>query len=156
MEKIANYTLLEKIAENRHSLILRGRAENADKTVIIKTLHVEYPTASEMARFKHEYNILKNLNIDGVVKYIELVNYKNSYAIVLEDFNGVSLDTYFKNGLDLPKFLSIAIQLVHTLGELHQRQIVHKDIKPKNIIIHPETQLTKITDFGLYTEFNHE
>lgn len=157
MKKIANYIILEKIAENRYSSILRARHENTQQTVIIKTLNVDYPTPSEMARFKHEYNILKNLDIDGVVKYLELVNYNNSYAIVLEDFHGISLHAFLKeNQLELPQFLSMAIQLVQTLGELHQRQIIHKDIKPQNIIIHPEKQLIKITDFGISSEFTQE
>ncbi|MEJ6485776.1 protein kinase, partial [Nostoc punctiforme UO1] len=58
--------------------------------------------------------------------------------------------------LQLTEFLAIAIQLADTLGKLHDNQIIHKDIKPTNIIINPTTLKVKITDFSIATRLSRE
>jgi predicted ATPase/signal transduction histidine kinase len=93
---------------------------------------------------------LKTLNIPGIVQTYGLENYRNSLALVLEDFEGQSLKQFLNsNQLDIISFLKIAIQLANTLFELHEKQIIHKDIKSQNIIINPETLQVKIIDFSI-------
>ncbi|MEP0749925.1 protein kinase [Trichocoleus sp. AS-A1] len=80
---------------------------------------------------RHEYKILLPLDIEGVVKSLALENYNNGLALVLEYFDGESLEKVINSSLktDLNHFLLIAIQLADTLAALHQNQIIHKDIK---------------------------
>ncbi|WP_347276592.1 protein kinase [Coleofasciculus sp. FACHB-501] len=84
-----------------------------------------------MSRLRHEYKILLPLDIEGVVKSLALENYNNGLALVLEYFDGESLEKVINSSLktDLNHFLLIAIQLADTLAALHQNQIIHKDIK---------------------------
>ncbi|MEM9541549.1 MAG: AAA family ATPase, partial [Cyanobacteria bacterium P01_E01_bin.42] len=75
------------------------------------------------------------------------------YALIMEDFGGISLDEARGNGqfssLTIPQFLQIAIQLAEILHHLHRNCVIHKDIKPANILIHPETQQIKLIDFSI-------
>ncbi|MBE9183132.1 serine/threonine-protein kinase PknK, partial [Oculatella sp. LEGE 06141] len=74
----------------------------------------------------------------------------HSYALVMEDTGGVSLNHYLQtHPLGLHDILAIAIQLSDILHGLHQAHIIHKDIKPANILIHPDTQQVTLIDFSI-------
>jgi predicted ATPase/signal transduction histidine kinase/CheY-like chemotaxis protein/tRNA A-37 threonylcarbamoyl transferase component Bud32 len=147
---IAGYTVLEVIYEGENTVIYRAFKELEPQTVILKTLKAEYPTVEELAKLRHEFKILQNLDIAGITKPIALENYQNGLALVLQDFGGIALIDYFTTStIQLDTFLIIGIQLANTLAELHQHHIIHKDIKPQNILIHPETIDIKIIDFSI-------
>ena len=77
--------------------------------------------------------------------------------VVVENFQGISLSVYLKKTpIDLRSFLKIAISLANTLGDLHQHNIIHKDIKPENILVDPATLEVKITDFHIASYLSHE
>ncbi|WP_347239458.1 protein kinase [Microcoleus sp. FACHB-68] len=91
----------------------------------------------------------KNLDLPGIIKTYSLERYYNSYALILEDFGGISLYSYLTSigeasqqaaetsGLPIPLFLSIAVQVAHTLDGLCRHRVIHKDLKPANIVINP-------------------
>ncbi len=157
MNVIPCYQLIEVIHEGVATIIYRGRRLSDQKQVIIKILTADNPTLDEISYIKQEYLILENLEIEGIVKPLSLETYQNRLALVLEDFGGISLKTLLeKEPLDLAKFLNYAIQLTEALGHLHTHQIIHKDIKPKNIIVNPKIGVVKITDFGIATQLSRE
>lgn len=152
-----NYTNLSKIHEGIATLIYRGTREPDSTSVILKTLKAEYPTLEEITRVKHEYKILQLLNLEGVVKALSLEAYNNRLALVLEDFPGISLDTLVKSRkLSILAFLSLARQLAEILHELHQNHILHKNIKPHNILINVQTEQIKLIDFSIASRLSKE
>jgi serine/threonine protein kinase len=154
MLQIPGYRLEEVLYEGPHTIIYRAR--QADEQPVVLKVQAQ-PTLQEMARLKQEYKIVANLKIEGVVKAYSLETFKNVTALVLEDFGGGALSDFIQaQRLTLTSFLDIAIQLAYTLEQLHQHQIVHKDIKPQNIIINPETGQVKITDFGIASQLSRE
>jgi serine/threonine protein kinase len=156
MEKFADYILSEKIHETRNSIIYRGHRENENQPLIIKLLKTAYPTPSEIARFKQEYNLLKTLDIQNIIKIYDLAKHDEKYAIIEEDFGGVSLkDTLKTRKLDLKSLLQISSQVSETLGLIHKNNIIHLDIKPDNILVNPEKGEVKITDFGISAVLTH-
>ncbi|WP_375340778.1 protein kinase [Okeania sp. SIO2C9] len=81
---------------------------------------------------------------------LALEGYENSYALVMLDDGATSLSDYWpKLNPSLTEFLAIAIQLASALHYLNQQHIIHKDIKPTNILIHPETKQIKLIDFSI-------
>jgi serine/threonine protein kinase len=107
-------------------------------------------------QFRNQYTIAKNLDLSGIVKPLALENYRNGYALVMEDFDGISLKQEMENrgGMgrsanSLEEFLNIAIQIVQTLEGLTRNRIIHKDIKPDNILINPEKSQVKLIDFSI-------
>ncbi|HAA31495.1 MAG TPA: hypothetical protein DCE56_32060, partial [Cyanobacteria bacterium UBA8553] len=80
---------------------------------------------------KHEYEITKNLDLAGIIKPYSLENYQNGIALILEDFGGRSLQEFICDSpIPIRDFLTIAIGLASSLGEVHKNNIIHKDIKP--------------------------
>jgi predicted ATPase/signal transduction histidine kinase/tRNA A-37 threonylcarbamoyl transferase component Bud32 len=151
------YTNLSKIHEGIATLIYRGTREPDSTSVIIKILKADYPTLEEITRLKHEYKILQLLNLEGVVKALSLETYNNSLALVLEDFQGVSLHHLLNNKkIPILTFLSLACQLADLLHKLHQNHVIHKNIKPHNILINPQSEKIQLIDFSLATCLSKE
>ncbi|MHC5833077.1 MAG: protein kinase domain-containing protein, partial [Nostoc sp.] len=93
-------------------------------------------------QFRNQYTIAKNLNSPLIVQTYSLEHYQNGYALVMEDFGGISLKDWAcrersRTGVrmkrqSLQQFLEIAIALCNTLDILYRSRIIHKDIKPAN------------------------
>ncbi|ASS75516.1 hypothetical protein CIG75_11335 [Tumebacillus algifaecis] len=150
MFSIAGYRILGQIAEGSKSLVYRGRNVQSGQTAIIKAMKTEYPPLQEVVRWKREYEIASSLDCDGIVRPLALETRGNGVVLVLEDFGGESLSELMQQKrLNLHQFLDIAISLTETLRFLHQQQIVHKDIKPHNIIVALEKGIVKLTDFSI-------
>jgi len=152
-----NYQIIEKIYESANSLVYRAILKPDNQPVILKILKENYPTASELTRYKQEYEITRSLNVDNIIKAYDLQRYENSLAILLEDFGGKSLKLLLSQGkLNLENFLSIAIKTTESLAAVHQANIIHKDINPGNIIYNLQTEQLKIIDFGISTRLSQE
>ncbi len=150
MIAIPGYRIDKEIYTNPHTVIYRGMQLDEQKPVILKTLTPTYPTPAQIAQLLHESEILNNLNLPGIVKFYKLEKYNHFPILILEDSGGISLKEYLSNHqLELPEFLKIGIQLAETLGQLHEHNIIHKDIKPSNIIVNIETGDVKIADFAI-------
>ena len=157
MNTLPGYKITEVVQIGVKSIIYRAVRESDRASVIIKTLQSEYPTIEQITRLRHEYKISLNLKIKGIIKPYSLEKYTNSFALILEDCGGQSLSHYLAGkSMKLQKFLPLAIQVAQTIGELHKNQIIHKDIKPSNIIITPDFNKLKITDFSIATRLSRE
>mgnify|MGYP000075899840 CR=1 FL=1 len=150
MITIPGYRIDKEIYTNPHTVIYRGMQLEEQKPVILKTLTPTYPTPEQIAQLLHESEILKSLNLPGIVKLYKLEKYNHFPVLILEDFGGISLKEHLSNHqLKLQEFLQIGIKLAETLGQLHEHHVIHKDIKPSNIIVNIETGDVKIADFAI-------
>ncbi|BAB72843.1 trifunctional serine/threonine-protein kinase/ATP-binding protein/sensor histidine kinase [Anabaena sp. FACHB-709] len=151
MLRLVGYQNLTQIYAGTRTLVYRGIREEDQKPIVIKMLRYEYPSFSELVQFRNQYTITKNLHISGIIKTYSLENYENSYALVMEDFGGVSLkDWSIQNSeISLDEFFHIAIQIVTILDGLYRSRVIHKDIKPSNILINPITKEIRLIDFGI-------
>ncbi|WP_039961408.1 ATP-binding protein, partial [Kamptonema sp. PCC 6506] len=157
MLKLNGYQLFQPIYEGFKTVIYQAERSSDNTPVIIKTLRADYPTLEEIARLRHEYNILQSLKIEKIIKPIEITNYQHSLVLVLEYFDSQSLKKFVNaENLELKQFLNIAIQIAEILAQLHQNHVIHKDIKPQNIIINPQTKQIKIIDFSIATSLERE
>ncbi|CBN56517.1 MULTISPECIES: trifunctional serine/threonine-protein kinase/ATP-binding protein/sensor histidine kinase [Kamptonema] len=155
---LPGYTITEQIYGGSRTLVYRGIRECDRTLVAIKLLRNKYPNFNELVQFRNQYTIAKSLNFPRIIQPLSLETYHNSYALIMEDFGGVALSTYLQLEIDesqrsksLPsaEFLQIALQLTETLHYLYQNRVIHKDIKPANILINPDTKQIKITDFSI-------
>jgi predicted ATPase/signal transduction histidine kinase/tRNA A-37 threonylcarbamoyl transferase component Bud32 len=161
MDAIANlsgYQITEQLYVGTRTLVYRGIRTRDQYPVVIKLLRNEYPSFNELVQFRNQYTIAKNLDFPHIVKPLTLEVYHNSYALVMEDFGGVSLSTYLKTAknhtqpsqaLPLAEFLQVAIQLTDIIHYLYQNRVIHKDIKPANILINPDTKQIQLIDFSI-------
>lgn len=159
MEQIPGYILSEKIDETRTSMVYRGRKSGDDsgRTVIVKVLNTDSPTPSEVARFRREYEMIRAMEDDSVVRVLDMVEHHGKVALVVEDFDGVSLKKLAAGQVfSLDLFLTTGIQIAEALGKLHKKKIIHRDIKPHNILLNTKTKQVKLTDFGISSALTHD
>ena len=157
MNAIADYQIIAKIYESANSLVYRALSNSNARPVILKVLKQDYPTPSELTRYKQEYQITRSLKIAGAIATYDLLPYENTLAMVLEDFGGVSLDILLRSRkFTLSEFLYLAIEIADTLSRIHAVNIIHKDLNPANIVFNPKTKQLKIIDFGISTVFTRE
>jgi predicted ATPase/signal transduction histidine kinase len=162
MVSIPGYRISEEIYNGLRTLVYRGYRETDSLPVVIKLLKNPYPSFSELLSFRNQYTIAKNLNSPLTIQTYSLEPFQNGYALVMEDFGGISLKNYFTSVktryiasvetlhiTSLQEFLEIAIVLCNTLDILYHQRIIHKDIKPANILINPETKQLKLIDFSI-------
>lgn len=147
---LSGYQIGQVIYTGTRTRVYRGQRESDNQPVVIKFLSNTYPTFSELLQFYNQYTIAKNLQISGIVRPESLEPYGNSYALVMADGGGISLREYTQtNSLKLTEILVIALQLAEILHNLHAARVIHKDIKPANILIHSYTKQVKLIDFSI-------
>ncbi|WP_445626393.1 AAA family ATPase [Nostoc sp. DSM 114167] len=148
--RIPGYHITEELYNGSRTLVYRGYREADSLPVTIKLLKNPYPSFGELLSFRNQYAIAKNLNSPLIVQSYSLQPYQNGYALVME-FGGISLKEWLlsQSRQSLQEFLEIAIALCDTLDLLYRERIIHKDIKPSNILINPETKQIKLIDFSI-------
>ncbi|MEA5550763.1 ATP-binding sensor histidine kinase [Anabaena cylindrica UHCC 0172] len=151
---IPGYQISEELYNGSRTMVYRAVRETDSLPVVIKLLKNPYPSFSELLSFRNQYTIAKNLKSPPIVQTYSLELYQNGYAVVMEDFGGISLKDYFasvdtRHIILLQEFLQIAIALCNALDILYRERIIHKDIKPSNILINPETKQVKLIDFSI-------
>lgn len=147
---LPEYEILRQIYQSERNILYRAFHKQTGEKVIIKTLNSDFPKAADLARLKREYEIGIGLEIPGIIKPHALLKYQNSVALVMEDFEGETLSTFFPLfQQSIQAFLQAAIHLAKLVGEVHQRYIIHKDIKPSNIIMNRQKQIMKLGDFSI-------
>lgn len=153
------YEILEKIYEGVNTIIYKAKNTENSKNVIIKVLKSIHASKEETEQLRQEYEIAKYLMgfTEGTVEVYEFTKFNNIPALVMEDFGGVSLNKIFENSKpDLQQILKMAVKLAKTIGDVHKAGIIHKDIKPQNVIVKIETNDVKLTDFGISTKYAKE
>ncbi|GAB4291893.1 MAG: AAA family ATPase [Oscillatoriaceae cyanobacterium] len=154
---LPGYRVTEEVFSGVRTVIYRGYDERQQRPVIVKVINADYPSLEDVTRLRNEYAIAHGMEGSGIVKSYKLENYRNSFALVMEDFGGESLDRHIgDNGLNIEDFLKIAIGITEGLRQVHENAIIHKDIKPSNIIINRETGQVKITDFSIASRLSVE
>jgi len=157
MLQLADYTTIETVYQGQETIVYRALSKVDKQPVIIKTLKTDYPNPKRLAQFHHEYEITQGLELNWVIQPLALRKYENRWALIFEDIGGDSLHNILQEQtLDLYTTLQIAIALTDGLGELHANNIIHKDIKPANIIANLEKKKVKITDFSISTRLSLE
>jgi len=148
--RLPGYQITREIYRGRKRIIYRAQRESDNCPVVIKTFIKEFPSAVDVATLRHEYDILKNLNIAGVIHTYSLEMYQNRPALILEDIDGRPLKHHIQSQkIDLFTFLDIAIKLSTALGELHNQNVIHKDVNPQNIILNLISRQVRLIDFSL-------
>jgi len=155
---IPNYHIQEKIYESTHSVVYRGIRQGDLLPVVLKVLREDFPTSEDLARLKQEYELTRRLsNVSGVLNVYSLEKYQNTLVMCLEDFEGKPLKTWIENhALTLEEKLLLAIEAIKILGSIHQRNVIHKDINPGNLIFNQQTNVLKVIDLGIATKLSQQ
>jgi len=139
-----------------NSILYQGKnsiIECLSEGKILKRFNQEFPTEACIQRFQNEYNILQNLELDGVRKVIDYQKKGNTHALILEYIEGKELINYLReHSLTFIEKLGLLLQLTQIIGQVHQAGIIHKDLNPNNILLTEEGKVYLI-DFGISSKF---
>src|SRR3981189_1032055 len=107
-------------------------------------------------RLRHEYALKAELDADWAARPVALTRYNGRMTLVLEDPGGAPLDRLLGRPLDLSHFLRIAIPLAGVIRRVHERGLIHKDIKPANILVDAASGGVWLTGFGIASRLPRE
>ena len=154
-----NYQILETISDNNIKAVYRCSDASSGATVILKVLKAEFTGPEAVMRFKQEYKLLNELsrNTPGVIRPLKLEEQNGLYVMVLEDIHGRSLKKIMaeeKPGQEA--LLQMMVKVVDILSSIHEQNVIHKDIKPSNIIWNREADIVQVIDFDLAVKLSKE
>jgi len=144
--------------EDGERLLCRGErntdADHAGVLVVPPTL--EHPTPAMLDRLAHEYELKDELDRSWAVRPLQFVREGGRTMLVLEDPGGQPLDRHLGRPMEVGQFLRLAIRLAAALRGLHERGIIHKDIKPSNVLVNLSTEQVWLTGFGITSRLPRE
>jgi PAS domain S-box-containing protein len=124
--------------------------------VLVVLPAAEHPSRSSFDRLAHEYALKDELDRTWAVQPLELTSDGARPMLVLEDTGGEALHRLLGAPMDVGGFLRLAIGMATALGRIHQRGLVHKDIKPANILVNGTTGEVRLTGFGIASRLSRE
>lgn len=145
------YEIIEKIGTGGMSDVYKAKDTTLNREVAIKVLKEEYANDTAfVTKFRAEAQAAAGLEHPNIVNVYDVGNEDGLYYIVMEHIEGITLKTYIskKGQLSYNEVISIAIQVGRGIEAAHKKGIIHRDIKPQNIMISKEGKV-KVTDFGI-------
>ena len=145
------YEILEKIGSGGMSEVYRARDHRLNRDVAIKVLKQEFNSdRSFIGKFRTEAHAAACLSHPNIVHVFDVGEEADIHYIVMELVEGITLTTYIsrKGKLEIRETIGIAMQVAQGIEAAHEQHIVHRDIKPQNIIISRDGKV-KVTDFGI-------
>ena len=145
------YEILSKIGVGGMADVYKGKDHMLNRYVAVKVLKKEFRENEEFVKkFRSEAQAAAGLMNPNIVNVYDVGEDRGLYYMVMELVEGVTLKQYIekKKKLSAKEVISIAIQMCSGIEAAHNRQIVHRDIKPQNVIISKDGKV-KVTDFGI-------
>lgn len=123
--------------------------------LILKVLRSELPLEKQIAKLDNEYEILRNINLEGVRQVIGKTRHNNRPALLLHYFEGISFKDFIdNNSLNLIEKLQIAVRLSEIIQRIHKKNIIHRDLSHASILINQNTHDIMIVDFGNASKYD--
>ena len=151
--------VLETLREGADFTVYRGRQQGNASPVLAVALAAKQPSPQSLQRLEHEYSLAAELDPAWAVKPLALTRHEGRTILLLKDPGGELLDRILERdqtqALELTRFLHIAIGLATALGQVHRHGLIHKDIKPANVLVDDAGNVW-LTGFGIASQLPRE
>jgi PAS domain S-box-containing protein len=148
--------VLEALRKDEEFILYRGRSEVDGSRVLVLSSVAEYPAPEILKLLEHAWSLREELDPSWAARPIAMARHWDRTALVLDDPGGVPLDRLLGQPLDVAFLLRLAISLSTATGQLHQRGVIHKDIKPGNVLVNSDTGQCWLTGFGIASRLPRE
>jgi len=154
---LQGFSFVEHVFQGPAASLYRGARNKDGQPVLVKALVDEYPSHRSIAQLRHECAMESELALEGIVRPLDLVESGNGLVLVWADPGGEPLTNIFARGpLDVGKALHIARMIASTLGSVHARGVIHKNVTPENILVDVATTRAFLSGFGIATRLTQE
>src|ERR1700730_19170329 len=150
---------LQVLCEDGERVLCRGWRDDGDgeRSAVLAVLSAsEHPTPGFVDRLAHEYGLRDELDGRSTARPLALVREHGRTMLLLEDPGGEPLDQLLGRPMEMGGFLHLATGISAALRQLHERGLIHKDIKPTNILVNRTTGEVKLTGFGIASRLPRE
>jgi serine/threonine protein kinase len=147
----------ECVREDEEFILYRARASAAEvPSVLLLTFASIRPRQESLKKIEHEYSLRHDFDTTWAVRPLALSQCNGQKALVLEDPGGEFLHRLIQGPMEIEQFLRVAIGLTRALGQLHNRSVIHKDLKPSNVLVNTATGHAWLTGFGIASRLPRE
>src|SRR4051794_26506338 len=124
--------------------------------VLLVAPAADHPSQTRLDRLTHEYELKDELDGAWAARPLALMRDAGRTVLVLDDLGGEPLDRLLGRPMEAGRFLRLAVAVTSALGKLHQRGLIHKDIKPANIMVDCADEHVRLTGFGIASRLSRE
>ena len=152
--------MLETLRKDGEFIVYRGhhrrQTDASPPSILVMTPVSERPALGSLRRMEHEYSLRAELDPGWAVRPLALAPHKGRTMLVLTDPGGEPLDRLLGRPMELTQFLRSAVGVSAALGQLHGCGLVHKDVKPANILVNRASGEARLTGFGIASRLPRE
>jgi len=156
---LSDYTL-DTLHTHEEFVLCRARIRTATRphppSVLLLMLRSEHPRQESVRMLGHEHSLRAELDPAWAVLPVELTQHEGRTVLVLEDPGGEPLTQLVGTPMEMGQFLRVAISLSAAVRQLHGRDLIHKDLKPANVMIDPGTGQVWLMGFGIASRLPRE
>jgi predicted ATPase/signal transduction histidine kinase len=136
-------------------VLYRGRGDGLAPILLVAAAE-EYPSPGSIQRLEHQYALRDDLHANWAARPVGLIRHEAQPMLVLEDPGGEPLERLLGRPLEIAPLLRIAIRLAAAIGQVHARGLIHKDLKPANILVDMASGGVWLTGFGIASRLPRE
>ena len=143
------------IYESKKSKIFFCEDTEWGKPVVMKVSNYEFATPKDLSQFYNEYEVIKQIKLGCIRNVLKRGRENNRHYLMLEWIEGENLSVAFRGKQnDIIDFLYLAIAMAEALSQIHNSNVIHKDISPFNVIVNLQERSVHIIDFGISTSLD--
>jgi len=129
---------------------------DGSEPILLLACSDEYPSPLSLQRLEHELALTADLVAEWAARPVELLRREGRLTLVLEDPGGEPLERMLGRPMDVSQFLRIAVSLASVIGRMHAQGLIHKDLKPANILVDVVSGSVRLTGFGIASRLPRE
>src|ERR1700677_22923 len=146
---------LERLRADGRFALYRGRQPDAEASILVLAPALDPQPPADQRRLEHEYSLADDLDPAWAVRPLAIERHDGRSMILFEDTGGDLLEGMLGRPIELTRFLQIAVALAVALREVHQRGLIHKDIRPANVFVDAAGRV-QFTGFGIASRLPRE
>jgi PAS domain S-box-containing protein len=155
--ELAQY-VFEALRRDEEFVLYRGEHSNqtSSPSVLLLAPAAERPALETLTKIEHEYSLRDELDSAWAVRSLSVCEHRGQPTLVLENPGGEILDRFLSGPMEMTQFLRFAAGLATALGGLHNREMIHKDVKPTNVLVNTRTGQIRLMGFGIASRLPRE
>jgi serine/threonine protein kinase len=154
--ELSSYAL-ESLRHDDEFILYRGNPKQSEiPSVLLLMPASSRPTLDTLKKLEHECSLRGELDATWAVRPLALSPHNDQRVLVLEDSGGDPLNRLIQGPMEMGQFLRIAIGLADALSQLHKRELIHKDVKPGNVLVNSATGDVRLMGFGIASRLLRE